>query len=306
MSPPASASAATHRRYALARQVARRLPPTLGDILAVTGSVALGLADDASDIDLHGWVDLLPDADDLAAALTAAGAGERLLLPEPRGPDSIGAVFRVGKVWIDAEWMTLAELDRRLAALTAGTAPSGYLVLAWVVQHALPLRGAELLHPRQQALASYPESWRERSIEATAQFFQHPHAFSALWTYARRPQPFVLADRLFPVTVATLRLLFALNRRWQPDLKWLGAVSRDLPLRPERLVARVEETVTTPAFDRRVQAALTLAFDVLALAPATPQIERARTVIAGALREGGDNADERRSQPEGHSAKRIS
>ena len=103
-------------------------------------------------------------------------------------------------------------------------------------------------------------------------------------SYARRPQPFILSDRLLLVTAASLRLLFALNRQWQPDWKWLPDVTRDLERQPERLVERVEATVVAPALDQRVAAALGLARDVLILAPPRPDIEQARAVVEHCLR----------------------
>lgn len=280
---PTAASPASRRRYALARELGGSFPSAIGAILVVTGSVALGLADDASDLELYGWTADLPTPETLTAAIVAADGRDVQLMPEPRGPDSIGAIFRFRDVWVDAEWMALAALDRRVALLAAGEASSGQVVLAWVLRHALPLRGADQLLPRQRLLDRYPERLRERIIAGQAAFFGHPIGLAALWTYARRPQPLVLADRLLLVTTASLRLLFAVNRQWQPDWKWLPAVTRDLDHRPERLVERVEATVTALALEQRVATALGLARDVLALAPPRPDIEQARAIVERCL-----------------------
>lgn len=66
----------------------------------------------------------------------------------------------------------------------------------------------------------------------------------------------------------------------------LREVTRDLPLAPERMAERIERVFAAPALEERVQTSFVLIRDALALAPASPGIERARATIDGCLRGG--------------------
>ncbi len=76
-----------------------------------------------------------------------------------------------------------------------------------------------------------------------------------------------------------LRLVFAVNRRWEPDWKWLREVTRDLLLAPERMAERIECVLTAPSLEERARTDFGLIRDALALAPTSAAIEQARATI---------------------------
>lgn len=282
---PAGATPASRYRYDIARRLAEACPATLGEEIAVTGSVALGVADDASDVEVNFWTDVLPSVEERRDWIDRIGGAEAQIAPTPWSDGSLNATFRVGDVWVEAGWMTRESLAETLRGiLAAEVLGHTRLQLAWVVEQAVSLRTGGLLAHWQRELLAYPEPLAERLIEVNTRVFQLPHAMRGRWTYCRRSQPLALTERLTWETYNVLRVLFALNRRWEPDFKWLRLVTGDLAIALERLAERIEEVFTALRLERRVSTSLRLIQDTLALAPATPGIERARATIEECLR----------------------
>ena len=74
---PDGATAASQYRYDIARHLAEACPSALGEEIAVTGSIALGVADDASDVELNLWTDVLPSVEERRAWIDRIGARRR-------------------------------------------------------------------------------------------------------------------------------------------------------------------------------------------------------------------------------------
>jgi hypothetical protein len=117
--------------------------------------------------------------------------------------------------------MTTSRLEETLAAILAGDVIGhDRLQWAWIVGIAVDLRTGGRLDGWRDRLADYPERLRDRLIEANTRVWAHqPHAVHARWSYCRRGQPLALTERLTWDTYNLLRLLFAVNRRWEPDWK---------------------------------------------------------------------------------------
>jgi hypothetical protein len=73
-----------------------------------------------------------------------------------------------------------------------------------------------------------------------------------------------------------VRIVFALNRVWQPTLKRLAHRAATLPHKPERLAERIEEALTEPDPRRALLIMTELQADTVALAPNGPNINRAQ------------------------------
>jgi hypothetical protein len=80
-----------------------------------------------------------------------------------------------------------------------------------------------------------------------------------------------------------LRIVFALNRVWQPTTKRLADRVAELPRKPERLADRIGEALTEPDPRRAVLVMTELQAETVALAPDGPNINRARTWLSDAL-----------------------
>jgi tRNA nucleotidyltransferase/poly(A) polymerase len=73
-----------------------------------------------------------------------------------------------------------------------------------------------------------------------------------------------------------VRIVFALNRVWQPTLKRLADRAATLAYKPERLAERIEEALTEPDPHRALLVLTELQAETVALAPDGPNINRAR------------------------------
>jgi hypothetical protein len=77
-----------------------------------------------------------------------------------------------------------------------------------------------------------------------------------------------------------VRIVFALNRVWQPTLKRLADRAAGLALKPDRLAERIEDALTEPDPHRALIVLTELQIDTVALAPDGPNVVRARTWLA--------------------------
>ena len=73
-----------------------------------------------------------------------------------------------------------------------------------------------------------------------------------------------------------VRIVFALNRVWQPTLKRLADRAARLTHKPERLAERIEEALTEPDPHRAVLVMTELQAETVALAPDEQNMNRAR------------------------------
>jgi hypothetical protein len=76
--------------------------------------------------------------------------------------------------------------------------------------------------------------------------------------------------------VRVLRIVYALNRVWQPSSKRLADRVQALPVKPERLAERIEEALTESDPLRAMLVMSELQADTADLAPPGPNIDRAR------------------------------
>jgi len=79
-----------------------------------------------------------------------------------------------------------------------------------------------------------------------------------------------------------VRIVFAVNRVWQPTHKRLADRAATLVHRPERLAQRIEEALTEPDPHRAVLLLTELQAETVALAPDGPNINRARKWLSDA------------------------
>lgn len=281
---PATATAASQLRYRWIHELVANCPPTLGQEIALTGSASRGIADDDSDIELNFWMESIPPATERAAWLHTAGATDIALDTVTLPGESVWGTFHIHGVLVEAGWQTVASLQEALRALLAGEVIAHFpLLLGEVVAHAVPVRTAGLLAIWQEDLARYPDVLRERLIADACDRWIVPHLFSSRWALSRRGEGFALADQLIWDIKSILRLLFALNRQWEPEWKWLDYFARSLAIKPERLVERIDEIVSAPHLEQRAIACTELIIEALTLAPPFPNVTQALAVAQGSL-----------------------
>ena len=272
------------RRHALAQQLAERTPADFAPEIALTGSAALGLADARSDLELNLWCEALPPNEARRRWLQDIGATDVVLAVEDGVDGTLWETWRYRGVWVEAGWQTLARQEQNVAALLTGTVDDHeQLLVAGAALQAVPLRTAGHLAAWRSRLAHYPDGLAERITRASVDRWAWPHWVALRWAYAERGEMLAHAGCLVADLRAALRVLLAANRRWETGWKWIGPALADLPRQPARLLERVDAAVAEPEPARAVRGYLEVVLDCLALAPAMPEVARARELIAESL-----------------------
>jgi hypothetical protein len=83
--------------------------------------------------------------------------------------------------------------------------------------------------------------------------------------------------------VRVLRMVYAINRAWQPTTKRVALRAESLAVKPERLAERIEDALTEPDPIRALVVMTQLQLDTVMLAPGGPNVDRARLWLAEAL-----------------------
>jgi hypothetical protein len=85
-----------------------------------------------------------------------------------------------------------------------------------------------------------------------------------------------IPDWMVDDAARVVRIVFALNRVWQPTLKRFADRAATLTHKPERLAERIEGALTEPDPHRALLAMTELQAETVALVPDGPNINRAR------------------------------
>ncbi|HEU4322955.1 MAG TPA: DUF4037 domain-containing protein [Roseiflexaceae bacterium] len=243
--------APTEQQLAAARRVAAaavRIPGVLA--VSLGGSFSYGLADAASDLDLHTYV-RAPLADNAARAAQLAAVAD---------PDSL----RVGvTTWgledhlrVDGRLVELVYVDLDELLASAGRAyGEGIVDEAFVTAQLAYVAGGtplvdstgELAALRGRLLESYPEPTRRALLR------DNPGRLRAYLAQLRTAQArgdlLYVQHRRYSVQLVFFNLLFALNRYYHPGEKRLHLHGERCPLRPRDLTERWMDIARLPADD---------------------------------------------------------
>jgi hypothetical protein len=259
---PKNATTASIRRAELAHKLMQSCPSTLGDEIALVGSTARGIADDESDLELNLWTQVIPPLDARIEWLTAAGAIDIHVEPQPRPDQSHWIGFRLEDVPCEIGWQTLDALKKSLRLiLSGGMMDRSVLVFADILATAIPLRTGGQLAEWQTKLHAYPDQLQRGLILAAVERWSQPSSAHRL---ARRGESLALMEHLLGDLDAALRVIYAVNRHWEPSRKWTLTVAREFA--PE-WVERIHSILSDPSLQRRAALCATFCLQVLALVP---------------------------------------
>lgn len=253
----------------VAELIAAALPPVVEEVV-LTGSVSRGVADEISDIEM-----LVVTNKPLGLAECFDHARRVGLVDLDSWGVQGTEVSRVfgyyERVPIELTWWPHDFAEASVAALLAGEQSSA----ADALVNGIALRTGGLLEDWQRRLGVYPEALAAARIEEAALTWGgfHPTGFLTL---ARPGERLALVEYLYNDAVRVLRLVYALNRVWQPTSKRLADRVRTLPVRPERLAERIEEALTETDPLRAMLVMTELQADTVDLAPPGPNVDRAR------------------------------
>jgi predicted nucleotidyltransferase len=270
----------------LAERITAALPPVVEEVV-LTGSVSRGVADDVSDIEL-----LVVTSERLELAQCfehARDAGlEDLDTWGPQGGETACVFGYLEGVPIELIWWSRDFAKSAVAAVLEGT-PSGS---GDALANGVSLRTVGLLEDWQVRLRDYPDALAAARIEDAALTWGG-FAPAGMLTIVRPGERLSFVERVLDDVLRVLRIVYALNRVWEPTTKRLAARVEELPVKPERLAERVEEVLTEPDPRRAALVLSKLQADVLAMAPSGPNVDRARRWVddvIGVLEGGADGS----------------
>jgi predicted nucleotidyltransferase len=259
----------------LAQRVAEALPPAVEEVV-LTGSVSRGVADDLSDIEL-----LIVTRNELELeecfSLAAACALNDLGTWGRQGEATKRVSGYRESIPIELIWWSRTHAEAQVDAIFAGELSGSADALA----HGVALRTAGALAQWQERLRHYPDELAGARIEDAALTWGG-FAPAGLLTLVRPGERLALLERMIDDASRVVRIVFALNRVWQPTSKRLADRSAALARKPERLAERIEEALAEPDPRRAVLILTELQLETVALAPDGPNIDRARKWLGDA------------------------
>jgi hypothetical protein len=245
--------------------------------VVLTGSVSRGVADEVSDIEM-----LVVTSEQLELAECfehARAAGLEGLDSWGVQGTEISRVFGyLDGVPVELVWWSRDHAEITVGGLLDGQPSSAADALA----NGVALRTVGLLETWQERLREYPEELAAARIEEAALTWGG-YAPAGMLTITRPGERLALVERLLDDVLRVLRIVYALNRTWEPTTKRLAARVEELPVRPERLAERIEETLSEPNPFRAALVLSELQADTLALAPSGPNVDRARRWVSEAI-----------------------
>jgi hypothetical protein len=270
-----TAAARSVELRSIAQRIADALPRTVDEVV-LTGSVSRGVADDISDIEMlivtRDELDL-GDCYSLAAACGLADLGTwgRQGVPTKRVSGYRDAVP------IELIWWSRAHAGSAIDAVFADDLSA----TADAVANGVALRTTGLLAQWQERLRDYPEQLARARIEDAALKWGG-FAPAGVLTLLRPGERLALLEWMVDDAARVVRIVFALNRVWQPTLKRIADRAATLAHKPERLAERIEEALTVPDPRRALLVMTELQAETVALAPDGPNVNRARTWLGDA------------------------
>jgi predicted nucleotidyltransferase len=260
----------------VAQRVADALPASVEEVV-LTGSVSRGVADDVSDIEMLIVTPGEPDLNECFSLAADAGLTD-LGSWGPQGmPTKRVSGYREG-VPLELIWWSHAHAEAAVDAIFTGDSSTSADALA----NGLALRTSGLLARWQERLRHYPDELASARIEDAALTWGG-FAPAGLLTIIRPGERLSMIERMVDDAARIVRLVFALNRVWEPTTKRLAIRVEALAIKPERLAERIEEALTEPDPRRALAIMTELQLDTVRLAPSGPNVDRARTFLAEGL-----------------------
>lgn len=266
---PSDATSESHARFSLALELADACPTELGEEIALAGSVSRGWADALSDIELNFWVEQLDWPGEREAWLRGLGVERMIIDTEPHETGSMWIEFVYRGVWVEAGWHAFDHCDELLHRICAGEVENMYEgAIAESIHHAIVLRDGPHLRRWRDQLSTYPEALRRRMIASATGDWAEPHFFEIGANRVARPDPAIVLIRHERTIRKILRVLHAVNRQWEPDLrKWVRRWADTFEVAPHQLADRILAICERPTAPASYTDLLDLVAETLALMP---------------------------------------
>ena len=256
---------------ALAQRVADALPPEVVEVV-LTGSVSRGVADEVSDVEMLVVIEEQVTLEEAFELARRAGLERRDTWGDPATPTRRVSGYVEGRP-VETIWWS-----REVAAELYANGSS-----AEALANGVALRTSGLLAGWQERLADYPDQLATERIEKAAERWGG-WTPEGLLTIVRPDSSLARMEWLVESAQRVLAIVFALNRVAQPTAKRLASHVEPLPIKPERLAERIDAALAQPDPRTALRLMTELQLETVRLAPSGPNVDRARTWLADALK----------------------
>ncbi len=258
----------------LAQRVVDALPVEAVEEAVLTGSVSRGVADEVSDIEM---LIVTPEPLELAVCFEHARAAglEELDTWGAQGTQTQRVSGVREGVPLELIWWPREYAESSIDAIFLGEMSPA----ADAIANGVALRTSGSLSRWQARLSNYPDELAATRIEEAALTWGG-FAPAGLLTLARPGEQLARIERMLDDASRVLRIVYALNRVWQPTHKRLAARAASLAVKPARLAERIEEALSESDPRRALLVMTELQLETVALAPDGPNVNRARLWLA--------------------------
>ncbi|MEO8394733.1 MAG: hypothetical protein ABI700_17190 [Chloroflexota bacterium] len=242
---PQNASSHSQTLFAQARYFLKTCPPSLYEEVAVSGSVARGIADQYSDCEVGFWVAEL-QIDAYKSWLESLGSAVTLMRESPDRGRAIYLEYSVDGIKLGTVWQKWDDLEDALAALSADRLPE-HETAFWMLAHLIPIGDAPRLKDYQSRVTQYPDTLRRNVIEQRLRNWRWMMGVSDVFLaepVARRGQLYDLRRRQLMTLKDIFSMLFAFNRLWLPEAKWYNEEAAWMAQKPPQLIERMDTLLT--------------------------------------------------------------
>ena len=230
------------RRVAVAEAMAERYAAADGvAAVLLAGSVARGLADARSDVEVDVYWRRAPsDAERRAVVDDAGWEWVYAEVDEHEWADGV----RLDGVKVDVSQFVTTTIDGYLDALRAGDTEPELQVRATALLDGRALAGDGLVESWRARLTPYPEALAVAMLDQALP----PRPVERLEMLVERDDPVLLTRDVVEGVHAVLDAWFAVNRRYVPHPfhKWLAFECAQLGLAPRDLEARIRRVLAVP------------------------------------------------------------
>jgi hypothetical protein len=264
-------------RIKLAREIASKCSIEYGREIIIVGSVSRNLADEDSDIEIEFLVDNLISEENRINWIKQIGGTDICPYGEPIGDGSVWIIFKYKDCWIEAGWQTISSMKNNINSIIEGKVITHEkLILASVLKDAIFIRNNGILSDLQGQLNLYPEELQKDIISNTIEPWTMGLPIAVRKMLSKREDKIPFLQRMIPDIQKILRILYAINRKWEPDWKWTKNIISNLEIKPENLEERIDSIICIKDTKENLKNCFELIKDTLLLIP--KELELGETV----------------------------